>query len=204
MHRGDPILTGMWSRRWIAAGAGVVVATGALALAGGFADASDSLTSIGVGETYRTDRADVTVHRAWVSDFRPDENRKYTKRERRLFAEVEIVNRGYRSESPTGGDGFGAGPAPLAVLGSGEPAVFKASYDAGSWEFRGMVHPDVPERLVLQLPLPAGVTLRDRVRLQLDDFTLDESNLLVDRVWVHDPARYVDVPLGPEPPPVQR
>jgi hypothetical protein len=57
---------------------------------------------------------------------------------------------------------------------------------------------------VLQLPLPSGVTLTDRVRLQLDDFTLDESNLLVDRIWVHDPARYVDVPLGPEPQRPQR
>ncbi len=57
---------------------------------------------------------------------------------------------------------------------------------------------------MLQLPLPSGVTLTDRVRLQLDDFTLDESNLLVDRIWVHDPARYVDVPLGPEPQRVQK
>ncbi len=131
----------MWSRRWVAASAAVLVAAGAITVAGGFADASGSLTQARVDETFRTDRADVTVYRAWVSDFRPDESRDYTKPERRLFVETEIVNRGYRSESPTGGDGFGSGPAPLAVLGTGEPAVFKASYDAGDYAFRGTIHP---------------------------------------------------------------
>lgn len=190
--------------RWIVAVAAPVVAVGAVALAGGFADASADLDVLAVGETHSTDRAEVTIRRAWVSNFRPDEPRKYTEPKRRLFVEIDVTNKGFRSEDVISGDGWYAGVAPLARIGAGEPMKFKSSTDAVTWEFRSNLHPGVPERLVLALEWPAKEPVPERVRLQLDDFRLDESNLLVDRIWVHIPDKYVDVQLGPEPPPVNR
>jgi hypothetical protein len=201
-----PILSRMrrTPRRRIVVAALPLVALGAVAFTGGFADASDDLDLLEVGETHRTDRAEVTVRRAWVANFRPDEPRTSTDPKRRLFVEIDVTSHGYRTEDVIRGDGFGLGVAPLARIGGGEPRKFTSSLDSATWESRSAIHPGVAERLVLELEWPAGEPVPERVRLRLDDHRIDESNLLIDRVWVHTPDAYVDVPLGPAPPPVTR
>lgn len=188
----------MWQR--LAVGFAVLL-VGGVALAGGFADASDRLQVLKPGETFESGRDDLTVHRAWVAQFRPDEDKAYDKPEKRLFVELDVTSRGYKSESLT--DSNEAQGAPVALLG-GAPRLFTETFDAKTWKPLYDIHPDVPERVVVTLPWPAKVAVPERVRLRFDQWTLGENNLLVEKVWRDQPAAYADLPLGPEPPRIKR
>jgi hypothetical protein len=188
----------MWQR--LTAGIAVLV-VGGVALAGGFADASHDLPVLRPGETFESGRDDLTVHRAWVAQFRPDEDRAYDKPERRLFLELDVTSRGYESESLT--DDHEAEGAPVALL-DGVPRVFTETFDARTWKQLYDIHPGVPERVVVTLPWPAKVAVPEQVRLRFDRWTLGENNLLVEKVWRHEPGAYADVPVGPEPPRIKK
>lgn len=183
----------MWQRL---AGGFAILLVGGVALAGGFADASGKLQVLKPGETFEAGRDDLTVHRAWVAQFRPDEDPAIDKPKRRLFVELDVTNQGYESESLT--DSNEAQGAPVALLGA--ERVFTETFDAQTWQHLYDLHPGVPERVVVTLPWPAKVTVPERVRLRFDRWTLGENNLLVEKVWRSDPAAYADVPLGPAPP----